>query len=67
MTDSRTCDKAVQAINTLLATPGAVRRVYVVKIDASFAVVDPALPGALGETAIFIFDRKWIHKDTMLP
>lgn len=64
-TDSRTCDKAVQAVNTVFGTPGVARQVYVIKIDASFAVVDPQSPP--GMDAVFIFDRKWIHKETMLP
>ncbi len=67
VSDFKTCDKAVQAINTLLSTPGLVRRVYVIKVDASFAVVDPELANASGTDAVFIFDRRWVHKDTMLP
>lgn len=67
VTDSRTCDKAAQAINTLLGTPSTVRQVYVIKVDATYAVVDPALSDAPGATAVFVFDRRWTHKDTMLP
>jgi hypothetical protein len=66
VTDSRICDKAVQAVNTLLGTSGLARRVYVIKIDVSFGVVDPELANAPGTSALFIFDRKWTHKDTML-
>ncbi len=66
ITDSRTCDKAVAALNVTLQTPGLARRVYVVKVDIAYAVVDPELAFAPGTSAVFVFDRKWKHQDTML-
>jgi hypothetical protein len=66
VTDSRTCDKAVAALNTAYQTPGLARQVYVFKFgNNAFVAMDPALPDTLGgRSAQFIFNKQWALQDT---
>jgi hypothetical protein len=66
LTDSKTCQKGVDAYNAWANTPAAARKVWAYKIDQSFAVEDPTF-GTGGEyRSLLIFDRHWAYKGTML-
>ena len=65
VTDERTCNKAVAALDALWGTPPSERQVYVYRIGTDFAVEDPQVRG--GEyKQITIFDRRWSRKSNML-
>jgi hypothetical protein len=60
-TDSRTCQRAADAMNSTFQTPGRVRQVYVIKYNTSFVVIDPAQPFEKGGSdAQFVFDKNWV-------
>ena len=63
--DTRTCQAAVGAFNSLFSSPGAVRSVFTYKIGNFFGVEDPDQPR--GEyRAVAIFDRRWAYKNILL-
>jgi hypothetical protein len=67
MTDERTCQKGVTALNAMFQTPGAARRVYLFKYSTSFVTVDPALPIAKGGAdAEFVFNKQWVLQLAMV-
>ncbi len=65
VTDSRTCQKALDAFNVIERSPGAPRVVYVFQIGKSYAVEDPLVTG--GEyRAIRIYNSRWEYQSTMM-
>jgi len=67
VTDSKTCQSALAAINTFYNTPSRSRALYVYKIGTYYGVEDPI--GETGETyrSIVIFDSKWVQKSAYAP
>jgi hypothetical protein len=65
-TDSRTCQKGVDAFNAFAGTASLARSLWVYKIDTAFAVEDPTFGNGGEYRTLVIFDRKWRYQGTML-
>lgn len=60
VTEQKTCQIAVTALNIIFHTSGLARSLYVFKFGSSFIVVDPDLAiTSGGADAKFIFSKQW--------
>jgi hypothetical protein len=67
VTVTKGCQNAVAALNTLLGTPGRVRRVWMFEMSpVAYAVEDPGIPAVPGEPApLFMFTSQLQYKGTL--
>jgi hypothetical protein len=67
VTDSRTCNSAVTALNTYFSTPGRSRVVDVYKIGTYYGVEDPTERSEGAYRGVVVYDSKWVYKTAWGP
>jgi hypothetical protein len=65
LADAPVCERAVSALNQLLKTPGAPRRVWLIALGPAFAIEDPSEERPGRDSGIFVFNLDFQHLGTL--